>query len=88
MARGVVRLLRLGYLKMVPSKYNKEAAELMRATSATGVVVLVFGGREGNGAAIQITPAILENLPAQLRIIANDLENGRAGFVSIKRRDL
>jgi hypothetical protein len=51
-------------------KYDAEATRIREATGALGVVVIVVGGRLGEGMAVQATLPILKTLPDALEHVA------------------
>ena len=58
-----------------PGKYDQETTTLRLATEAHSVVVMVFGGRLGEGFEIQSAePAFVSALPTMLRLLADSIE--------------
>ena len=57
-----------------PGKYDDQATAAMKATGASGVVLIVFGGYLGQGFSVQATWDITKDLPAVLRSIAGQIE--------------
>ena len=58
-----------------PGKYDALATYCRKRSNAETVVVLVLGGDQGAGCAVQsIDPEISRSLPALLRKVADDIE--------------
>ncbi len=58
-----------------PGKYDDEATAAREATGAAAVVLIVLGGRKGEGFAVQATsPALVAKLPALLRSMAEQID--------------
>lgn len=57
-----------------PGKYDAEASDIMDSTQAAGVVLLVVEGHKGSGFSVHGTLAMLADLPAALRAIADAVE--------------
>lgn len=58
-----------------PGKYTVECARARIAAQAETAILLVLGGRFGNGFEVQSTnPDVQKELPAMLRRIADDIE--------------
>lgn len=62
-----------------PGKYDSECTDIMVAEHAEAVLVVVIGGKRGNGFACQATLAITLSLPQILREVANEIEKSGAG---------
>lgn len=64
-----------------PGKYDALATHVREATGAEGVVIMVVGGNQGNGFAVQAPLSLLLDLPRALHIVADgiaaDLAEGR-----------
>jgi hypothetical protein len=57
-----------------PGKYNELVTVLKKTTEAKGVLLIVIGGRLGDGFSVQANPELAAELPAILRIAADDME--------------
>ncbi len=60
-----------------PGKYDGWALRLIKETHAEAVVVIVLGGKKGNGFAVKTTdPEFSLHLPDILRGVAKSMEDG------------
>lgn len=57
-----------------PGRYDDEATTVMKATEASGVILIVIGGNKGEGFACQATLEVTLSLPKMLRSIADQIE--------------
>jgi hypothetical protein len=57
-----------------PGKYDTEASEVMEATRAAGIVLLIVGGDRGEGFSVQGPLSLLVALPGMLREVADAVE--------------
>lgn len=57
-----------------PSKYDKECAAIRIATEARSALLIVLGGKRGNGFSAQTHPADAMVIPELLRIMADEIE--------------
>lgn len=57
-----------------PGKYDRECAQARRDADAAGVVLIVMGGRHGDGFSAQLNQHLLRGLPDTLRFIADEME--------------
>jgi len=58
----------------VKKPYEDVAAAVKAQTGAQGVVLIVFGGVRGSGAAIDVTTTMAALLPQYLRAVADELD--------------
>jgi hypothetical protein len=70
-----------------PGKYDDEATAVMDATSADGVVLIVFNGDRGQGFAVQATLEITRSLPIILRVMADQIEADLYSAIQPKEAD-
>lgn len=56
-------------------KYDLECATVRVAMGAKGVILIVFDGPDGNGAAAQISEDIADRVPTFLRAMADQMEH-------------
>ena len=57
-----------------PGKYEEQCARVLEETEAQGVLLLIFGGNQGNGAPCKATPEMMKAMPGLLRQIADGME--------------
>lgn len=57
-----------------PGVYDNECTEVRLGTEAEGVILLVFGGRVGNGFSVQGPLEFHLRIPALLRAMADQIE--------------
>lgn len=70
-----------------PGKYDAEVTLVRVATEASTVVLVVIGGREGSGIAVQSTsPAELLRAAKMFRDLASHLERDAVAIVANKGR--
>jgi hypothetical protein len=62
-----------------PGKYDDLASYVREAARARAVIVIVIGGDKGGGFSVQAGEDVVLNLPALLRVVADDIEDGRDG---------
>lgn len=55
-------------------KYDHLAGMIVEATTADGVLLLIFGGKLGDGTACKMRPEFALHMPALLRKIADEME--------------
>lgn len=65
-------------MPMGPGKYDEACTVFRHATQAAGVMVVVFGGSNGNGFSCQLPPEIVPTIPAILRSIADEIDKSIA----------
>jgi hypothetical protein len=58
-----------------PGRYDDLATLVRERTEADGVVVMVFGGKSGDGFSVQADLETTSALPAILRQLANQIED-------------
>ncbi len=56
-----------------PGKYDLLCTMVRNHTEATGVVLVVFGGRQGSGFSVQAPLAVQRELPTILETLARDI---------------
>lgn len=56
------------------SKYHLIAEQALNSTEADAVILFVFGGKEGHGAAMVGAAEYMPSLPHLLRSMADDME--------------
>jgi spore coat polysaccharide biosynthesis predicted glycosyltransferase SpsG len=59
---------------MGPGKYDVACTRARVHTQAQGVILVVFGGKDGNGFSCQLPPEIAKEVPAILRVVADSIE--------------
>lgn len=64
---------------MGPGKYDKETTAVRESTQAAGVLVIVFGGKDGHGFSAQLPLELLLTVPAILRDVADQIDKSAAG---------
>jgi hypothetical protein len=57
-----------------PGKYDEATTAARLATGARGVILIVIGGRHGNGFAAQLDAESLLTIPQTLRWLADQIE--------------
>jgi hypothetical protein len=57
-----------------PGRYDDEAAAVMEAVNASGVILIVIGGDRGEGFEVHATAEVTLKLPEMLRTIADQIE--------------
>ena len=62
-----------------PGKYDAECTSVHKATKASSVVLIIFGGDRGDGFSVTATVDVIWALPDTLREIAKQLENDIPG---------
>lgn len=56
--------------------YDKESEDVLRATEAVGVLLIVVEGNHGNGFSVStLEPELIDRLPTLLRVVANGIED-------------
>lgn len=55
-------------------KYNDICTLVRQTTTAEGVILIVIGGKSGEGFEVQATPRVIERLPSLLRACAGKIE--------------
>lgn len=61
-----------------PGKYSETCDKIRAETNATGVCLLVFDGKYGNGFEVQLPSHILMQLPDILEMMAKDIRKDLA----------
>jgi len=59
---------------MARKPYEDVAAAVKAKTRAQGVVVIIFGGAKGSGAALDVTAEMAALMPKLLRDVADEIE--------------
>ena len=57
-----------------PGRYDREASAARASAEALGVLLIVFGGHDGNGFSAQLPLDLLLTVPAILRQLADRIE--------------
>jgi hypothetical protein len=57
-----------------PGKYDDLCTEVREKTEAEGVILMVFGGNEGQGFSCQLSPILTHMVPHLLREVADQIE--------------
>jgi hypothetical protein len=57
-----------------PGKYDNECTNARKETEAEGAILLIFGGRLGDGFSAQIPGMLITRVPAMLRGMADQIE--------------
>lgn len=65
-----------------PTEYAPEVAELVSATGAQAVFLLVIGGPRGGGVSAECPAHLLPYLAENLRAVAAQVEADHAAYVS------
>lgn len=61
-----------------PGKYDAACTAFRNTTQADGVMVVVFGGSEGDGFSCQLPADLLTSAPTILRSVADEIERAMA----------
>ena len=56
-----------------PGKYDQICTEIREKTSASGAIVIIFGGNLGNGFSCQVEPELILKLPDILEFMAKEI---------------
>jgi hypothetical protein len=57
-----------------PGKYDSVLTEARARTNAAGAVLIIMGGNQGDGFAVQVAPDYLFKLPTMLRYMADQID--------------
>jgi hypothetical protein len=57
-----------------PGKYDELATHARESAQAAGVILIVFGGANGNGFSVQADAETMIRIPSILRTVADDVE--------------